>query len=88
VDLLRSGLEAMPGIELVSDGSPGRRSGILTFRLSRQDSAALFSRLQDAGVFCALRGGGIRLSPHFYTPIGQIERALHLIERYSQARDA
>jgi selenocysteine lyase/cysteine desulfurase len=85
VDLLRSGLEAMQGIELVSDGSPGRRSGILTFRLSRQDSAALFSRLQDAGVFCALRGGGIRLSPHFYTPIGQIERALNLIERYSQA---
>ena len=88
VDLLRSGLEAMQGIELVSDGSPGRRSGILTFRLSRQDSAALFSRLQDAGVFCALRGGGIRLSPHFYTPIGQIERALHLIEHYSQAGDA
>lgn len=88
VDLLRSGLEAMQGIELVSDGSPGRRSGILTFRLSRQDSAALFSRLQDAGVFCALRGGGIRLSPHFYTPIGQIERALKLIERYSQAGDA
>ena len=85
VDLLRSGLDGMRGIELVSDGSPGRRSGILTFRLSRRDSAELFSVLQGAGVFCALRGGGIRLSPHFYTPLEQIERVLSLIENYSRS---
>ena len=84
VDLLRSGLEAMQGIELVSDGSPGRRSGILTFRLSRGDCAALFNRLQEADVFCARRGGGIRLSPHFYTPLEQIEHALSLIESGSR----
>ncbi|MDX1344917.1 MAG: aminotransferase class V-fold PLP-dependent enzyme, partial [Sedimenticolaceae bacterium] len=86
VDLLRSGLGAMQGIEIVSDGSPGRRSGILTFRLSRGGSAELFKSLQDAGVFCALRGGGIRLSPHFYTPLEQIERALSLIENASLSR--
>ena len=86
VDLLRSGLEGMRGIELVSDSSPARRSGILTFRLSRGDSAELFKSLQDAGVFCALRGGGIRLSPHFYTPLEQIERVLSLIESASLSR--
>jgi cysteine desulfurase/selenocysteine lyase len=89
--LLRSGLESMRGIEILSDGSPGRRSGILTFRLSQRDPAELFSCLQEADVFCALRGGGIRLSPHFYTPLGQIERTLSLIEscsRSSVARNA
>lgn len=84
IDLLRTGLEGMRGTDLVSDGSPGRRSGILTFRLSRQDCGELFSGLQAAGVFCALRGGGIRLSPHFYTPLEQIESTLHLIENYLQ----
>ena len=29
---------------------------------------ALFRHLQAHGVICALRGGGIRFSPHFYTP--------------------
>jgi selenocysteine lyase/cysteine desulfurase len=84
VDLLRTGLEGMRGIDLLSDCSPGRRSGILTFRLSRQDCGELFSSLQAAGVFCALRGGGIRLSPHFYTPLEQIESTVSLIENYSQ----
>jgi len=26
----------------------------------------LYKHLQDNGVVCALRGGGIRFSPHFY----------------------
>jgi hypothetical protein len=27
-------------------------------------------------VLCAQRGGGIRFSPHFYTPVEVIDRAL------------
>ena len=33
-------------------------------------------RLTEAGVVCALRGGGVRLSPHFYTPYEQFDVAL------------
>jgi selenocysteine lyase/cysteine desulfurase len=70
----------MPGIGILSDASAGRRSGILTFSLTRLDNSGLFAHLQDAGVLCAQRGGGIRMSPHFYTPMAQIERTLLLID--------
>jgi selenocysteine lyase/cysteine desulfurase len=79
-ECLRCGLESMPGIGILSDASDGRRSGILTFSLTRLDNSGLFAHLQDAGVLCAQRGGGIRMSPHFYTPMAQIERTLLLID--------
>jgi hypothetical protein len=44
--------------------------------------------LQDAGVFCALRGGGIRMSPHFYTPLEQIEKTLILIDDWLSSNGA
>jgi hypothetical protein len=72
----------------VSDVSADRRSGILTFFLTRHDNSGLFRHLQDAGVFCALRGGGIRLSPHFYTPMEQIEKTLILIDDWLSANGA
>jgi cysteine desulfurase/selenocysteine lyase len=27
---------------------------------------------------CASRGGGVRFSPHFYTPLEQLQRAIDL----------
>ena len=78
IAILRSGLLSVPGIEVLSDGSDSRRSGIVTFRST--DDSSLFSRLRAGGVFCARRGGGIRLSPHCYTPVWQLEKALQLIE--------
>jgi hypothetical protein len=38
----------------------------------------LHARLRERGVVCAARGGGVRFSPHFYTPLVQIDRALAL----------
>ncbi len=65
---------------LLSPASRERRAGIVTFAPLRETPEALFQRLQAAGVQCALRGGGVRLSPHFHTPMAQIERVLALLE--------
>ena len=64
---------------LISDPDPRRRAGIFNFAPRRQTPEQLYKRLQDAGVLCALRGGGIRFSPHFYTPRASMERALALL---------
>lgn len=64
---------------LLSPQAPERRAGIVTFKPQQGDVADLFERLQNAGVQCALRAGGIRFSPHFYTPRRDIERALSYI---------
>lgn len=65
-------------LELLSPRLPSRQSGIVVFRRRDRDSHALHEELRRHGVHCALRGGGIRYSPHYYTPRAQLERAMAL----------
>jgi cysteine desulfurase / selenocysteine lyase len=79
VQYLLDGLQALPDMEILSDMRTERRSGIVTFRSRTVANEVLFKQLQDNGVFCALRGGGIRFSPHFYTPFAQLARVLTVL---------
>jgi selenocysteine lyase/cysteine desulfurase len=72
VEAIRSRAE----LELITD--PARLAGIVTFRHRRVATAELFERLKQNDVVCAARGGGIRYSPHFYTPMEQLDRAVAL----------
>lgn len=59
---------------------PGqRRAGIVAMDHRRIDNTELFRRLTENKVYCALRGGLIRLSPHFYTRQSAMEQALAII---------
>jgi len=66
------------GAVILSETRPEHRAGIVTFRFTGDDTAKRYQYLQEQGVICALRGGGIRFSPHFYTPQVVLERALEL----------
>ena len=67
------------GLELLSPRAPDRRAGIVTFRIPGRDSAKLYRGLMGRRVLCAQRGGGIRFSPHFYTPISVLDRAMDAV---------
>jgi cysteine desulfurase/selenocysteine lyase len=67
------------GALIVSERNPGRRAGIVTFTCPGVDTGLLYRHLQEQGVVCALRGGGIRFSPHYYTPRTVLKRAVSLI---------
>ncbi|CRI62909.1 Aminotransferase class V [Thiocapsa sp. KS1] len=64
------------GLELLSPRTPERRAGIVSFRVPGTPSSELYAGLMQRRVLCAQRGGGIRFSPHFYTPVEVIDRAL------------
>ncbi len=64
------------GLELLSPRAPERRAGIVTFRAPGTTASELYTGLMQRRVLCAQRGGGIRFSPHFYTPVEVIDRAL------------
>ena len=66
VGRLAGWLQARADVELLSPVEPQRRAGIVTFRPRRGDDGALYRALTAADVVCARRGGGIRLSPHFW----------------------
>ena len=72
-------LRAMDHIEILSPNEEHRRSGIVLFRKTDTDTESLYRHLQAHKVICAMRGGGIRFSPHFYTAEDSIDSAISLL---------
>jgi len=72
-------LQSIPAIEVLTNSALNRLSGIVTFRSQAFPAEKMLEYLSQQGVFCAARGGGIRLSPHFYTPRSQLEQTIELI---------
>ncbi|MBU0756250.1 MAG: aminotransferase class V-fold PLP-dependent enzyme, partial [Planctomycetes bacterium] len=64
------------GYEILSPWGKSERSGIITFRHPEHEAASIQERLLEAGVVTTLRGGGVRISPHFYNTEDEIERFL------------
>jgi selenocysteine lyase/cysteine desulfurase len=63
-------------LELITDNTPERIAGIVTFRHRQKSADDLFEILQKKGVMCAQRGGGIRFSPHCYNARPSLEKAI------------
>ncbi len=69
------------GAEVMSDRSPAGRSGIVTFTVAGHEPGALVDALQAEGVVCSPRGGGVRVSPHGYNTVEEIEAVACVVER-------
>lgn len=71
-------IESLDNLEPITDNTPGQYAGIVTFRHRVMPAEDLYRKLMDQQILCAQRGGGIRFSPHFYTPWTKIQQALQL----------
>lgn len=58
-------------------GLPEPRSTVLTFKAPDADEAE--RALAEAGIRCAVRAGNIRLAPHVYNTVEEIDRAIAVI---------
>jgi cysteine desulfurase/selenocysteine lyase len=65
------------GVEFVTPRDASRRAGVLAFRT--KDVAASSKRLSAAKVSHSVREGCIRLAPHFYNTIEELDTALALL---------
>ena len=79
--LLAERIEAADNLQLLSSTDDQRRSGIVTFKHRNLDGTRLHQQLMQQQVICANRGGGVRFSPHFYTPLEKLERAVALADQ-------
>ncbi len=82
-EFLLTALTQLADVEILSPQDPNRYAGIVTFRHRRLETPTLFRYLLDQGVICAKRGGGIRFSPHFYTPREQLKQAVECVRNAS-----
>jgi selenocysteine lyase/cysteine desulfurase len=83
-DALQSALREMGFDFLSPDESDPRRSGILTCRHPAKDPAALFARLEAAGIVASLRtlrdgSKWLRFSPHFYNSLEEAGRVADVL---------
>lgn len=69
-------IECHETLELITDPSPGRLAGIVTFASKIAPAETLYKVLTDNGVVCAMRGGGVRFSPHCYNSIEKLTEAV------------
>lgn len=79
IEQLYRGLTAIPGAQLHSPGDPSRRAGIVSFSLDGHANADIYRALSNNGVICAVRGPGVRFSPHFYTDHRLIDEVLRQV---------
>ncbi|MEO5365071.1 MAG: aminotransferase class V-fold PLP-dependent enzyme [Magnetococcus sp. WYHC-3] len=78
---LTRGVQELGGIILTPLGADGLpEAGILVFSHPQVAMPVLSRGLQERGIFHAVRGGGIRLSPHFYQAHHDMMRALSALE--------
>lgn len=61
------------GATVLSDRSPDGRSGIVTFTVDGLDPVDLWGVLGEQGVIVSPRGGGIRVAPHGYNTVDDID---------------
>jgi cysteine desulfurase / selenocysteine lyase len=85
-DRLTDGLMKMPGVGLASPLERERRAGIVSFRMSSMSAERVTAELAKHAIHAAPRGKLVRLSPHFYTPLAQIEKTIESIAELAARR--
>lgn len=79
---LMEGLAVSGDYEFVTPTEPSRRAGIVVVRHRNADTAAIYQYLVKNRVYCALRGGNLRFSPHFYNSTETMDRLLAMLQAY------
>ena len=64
------------GYKILSPRGEDEASGIVIFRGDKFTSEAVYRRLTDAGICVSLRGGSVRVSPHYYYSEDEIDQLI------------
>jgi len=67
-------------LEILSSTDTDKLSAIVVIRHKEKNNDELFEYLKKNHVLCAPRGGGIRFSPHYYTPETTLQKLVKLLE--------
>jgi cysteine desulfurase/selenocysteine lyase len=71
-------LDTRADARVVTPRDPSRRAGILSFTVANLDRSA--AALREGGVVFSVREGAIRLAPHFYNTVDEMERVVEILD--------
>jgi len=72
---------SLPHFEIITPRQRKNRAGIVSFKRLDMDSMELFTRLKENYIVCSLREGYLRISPHFYNNIDEIDRLVEIVNK-------
>lgn len=67
------------GATFLAPREKNHRSGIVTFQIHGQDPHQLRRRLEAAGIITRYRAGGVRISPHGYATMEEVDRMIDVL---------
>jgi selenocysteine lyase/cysteine desulfurase len=82
-DHVWEGVRAL-GFETLGKRSSETGAGIVSFRKTGVEAAAIVRRLRDAGIITAPRQGWVRCAPHFYIAPEEIDRMLDELRAFKE----
>ncbi len=85
ITYLRQLIDDTEQLSIQNKSSDKNRSGIIVFRHKTINNESLFKYIRENGIVCALRGGGIRFSPHFYNAEVDFTRTMEIITECENA---
>lgn len=71
---------SLDGVTPITSKDPALRAGVCVMAVEGVPARALFERLYSTHGFAGAPTGGLRLSPHIYNTLGDIERAVAAID--------
>ena len=86
-DHLVTGLTAIDGVRVLSDRSEAGRSSIVSFSVDGIAPEQIAERLQADHFVCMARAGGVRVAPHGYNTIDEIDALLAAVELQAAAHE-
>lgn len=75
---LIAGLEAK-GYRVITPKTDVKRAGIVIFESAQHTPTEIYEMLHTENIITAERGSGIRVSPHFYNTVSEVERLLDVL---------
>lgn len=71
-------IKAHKELQLISCNAEGRYAGITVFKHNDLTDQQLYDKLSSNNILCAMRGGGVRFSPHFYISFESLRQAIEI----------
>ncbi|MGH7555864.1 MAG: aminotransferase class V-fold PLP-dependent enzyme, partial [Longimicrobiales bacterium] len=73
---LMAGLAALPSARMVTPANPELRAGVVIVRFDGVENRRVYERLYAEHGIAGAGTGGLRLCPHVYTTMADIERTI------------
>jgi selenocysteine lyase/cysteine desulfurase len=86
-DHLVARLSHVPGVTVLSDRSVDGRSGIVSVRIDGQSPEELARALNAQHFVCGARGGGVRIAPHGYNTVDEIDALVESVAAAAEQQD-